>query len=783
MKVLQVYKDYFPPVRGGIEGHINLLANGLKENGVGVEVLVSNTSSRLEKENIDGIPVTKVPQIGRYVSASLNLNFSYWINKLGEQADILHFHFPNPTAEISYLISGLNKKVIITYHSDIIRQARLLKLYSPLLKQFLKKADDIIITSPNYLETSPYLADFKSKCTLVPFGINLSEFDSCILNNNEIESIRYQHGASIILFIGRFRYYKGLHVLIESMKSIEGKLLLIGGGPLEADLKKQVDKLNLNNRISFLGELTDSEKINYLHACDVFVLPSIYRSEAFGIVLLEAMACSKPVVCTELGTGTSFVNQQQKTGLVVKPNDPVSLSQSINHILRNPDIKERYGKTGYERVRDYFSRERMVNEVLAVYERNLSTPAISLPAVTVADFEVQPRKIKVLRIISRLNIGGPAIHAFLLTKNLDADKFETLLVTGSLSNTEGDMSFLFDSLEKKPIYIDALQRELNPVKDLIAFIEILKILYKNKPDIVHTHTTKAGASTRFAVFLYGLLTQRKIKTIHTFHGHVLHGYFGTLKTRVFIRIERILAKFTERIVVICPLQYHELCHQFKIAPPNKFSIIPLGFDLTQFLDAEAHRGELRKELHIPEDMLLVGMVGRLTAIKNHALFLRSAARVLEKTANVRFLIIGDGELAVDLKQLADDLQIKDRVIFLGWRDDMASVYAGLDLVVLTSFNEGTPVTLIEAMASAKPVVATAVGGVPDIVLDGQTGILAPSGDADGLAVAMTDLLLDPGKRQEFGERGREFVREKYTKERLCADIEKLYGELLSARAK
>jgi len=239
VRVLQVYKDYFPPVRGGIEGHINLLANGLKEKGVHVEVLVSNTSSRLEKEIIGDIPVTKVPQIGRYASASLNMNFSYWINKLGEQSDILHFHFPNPTAEISYLISGLNRNVIVTYHSDIIRQARLLKLYSPLLKQFLKKADDIIITSPNYLETSPYLADFKSKCTLVPFGIDLSEFESSTLNKNEIESIRYQHGPSIILFIGRFRYYKGLHVLIESMKTIEGKLLLIGGGPLEADLKSR----------------------------------------------------------------------------------------------------------------------------------------------------------------------------------------------------------------------------------------------------------------------------------------------------------------------------------------------------------------------------------------------------------------------------------------------------------------------------------------------------------------------------------------------------------------
>jgi len=797
VKVLQVYKDYFPPVRGGIEGHINLLANGLKENGVDVEVLVSNTSSRLEKENIDGIPVTKVPQIGRYASASLNMNFSYWINKLGEKADILHFHFPNPTAEISYLISGLNRKIVVTYHSDIIRQARLLKIYSPFLKQFLKKADDIIITSPNYLETSPYLVNFKTKCTLVPFGINLSEFDSNFLEKKVIENIRDQYGHSIILFIGKFRYYKGLHVLIESMKTVEGRLLLIGGGPLEFDLKRQVSKLHLGHKIIFLGELTDSEKINYLHACDVFVLPSIYRSEAFGIVQLEAMACSKPVVCTELGTGTSFVNQHEKTGLVVKPNDHDALSQSINHILRNPEIKERYGKAGYKRVSNYFSQERMVREVISIYEKRLSAtplplPAV-LPAVTATDYRVQSQKIKVLRIISRLNIGGPAIHAYLLTKNLDSSRFESLLVTGRLSSTEGDMSFLFDSLDKKPIFIDALQRELSPVKDLIAFIEILKILYKEKPDIVHTHTTKAGASTRFSVFLYGLLTQRRIKTVHTFHGHVFTGYFNRFISFIIVWIERFLMRITDVIIAISPSQYHELTKTYRIAPAHKVETKELGFNLKLFLNNEQKKGKFRESLNIKNDVILIGIIGRLVPIKNHKMFLRSAKHFIIKNPHIKikFVVIGDGELRDNLQSFAHKLELNDYVTFCGWIKDVSLVYSDLDILALTSLNEGTPVSIIEAMASSVPVIATDAGGVVDLLGPSlersngfricERGILCKKDDSIGFSHGLSYLInLNSTEEEIVLSKACEFVKSKYRQERLIKDIEVLYTKLMQS---
>ncbi len=370
MKVLLVYKDYYPPVCGGIERHINLLANGLKHRGIQVEVLVSNTEPALVRENINGIVVTKVPELGRLASAPLNATFPFWLKRLGQEADVLHFHLPNPTAVMSYLISGLNNNVTITYHSDIVKQAKLGKLYSPFLLKFLRKARAIIATSPHYVRSSRVLPKFHSKCEVIPLGIDLSMFVSRPEGDGEIDTLRRIYGPSILLFIGKFRYYKGLHILIEAMNRVRGKLLLIGTGPLEKDLLSQVAAAKLEKKIFFLGELSDQKMLTYLQACDILVLPSHLRSEAFGLVQTEAMACGKPVVCTELGTGTSFVNQHQETGLVVPPNDVDALGRAINFLLDNHEIRKKYGEAGLERAKIFFSNERMVDNIIAVYRNS-----------------------------------------------------------------------------------------------------------------------------------------------------------------------------------------------------------------------------------------------------------------------------------------------------------------------------------------------------------------------------------------------------------------------------
>jgi rhamnosyl/mannosyltransferase len=373
LRILQIYKDYFPPVRGGIEGHINLLSNGLRERGVDVEVLVSNTMGKLDIETIDGITVTKVPQITRLASAPLNYSLCYWIKKIGKKFDLLHFHLPNPTAVLSYLMSGLKVKAVATYHSDIIRQRLIAKLYRPFLEIFLTKIDCIVATSPNYINTSKILRKYHQKCKVVPLGVNIARFKDQHSDFLTTSSIRQSYGNRILLFIGKFRYYKGLHILIEAMKQINGMLLLIGGGFLEQELKQQVVKNGLDKKIVFLGELSDQDVNNFLRTCDVFVLPSVERSEAFGIVQLEAMACGKPIVCTELGTGTSYVTQHQKNGIVVEPNQPSALAQAISYLLDNPDIRLRYGQAGIMRVEKYFSSDRMIDDIKALYEQYVNS--------------------------------------------------------------------------------------------------------------------------------------------------------------------------------------------------------------------------------------------------------------------------------------------------------------------------------------------------------------------------------------------------------------------------
>ncbi len=796
MKVLHIYKDYYPPIKGGIEGHINQLANGLRHRGIDVEVLASNTCAKLDIENIAGITVTKVPQLGRFVSAPLNMTFSYWIKRLGENADILHFHFPNPTSEISYMISRLKRHVVVTYHSDIVRQARLGKLYAPILRKFLTQADSIIVTSPNYLGSSAVLNGFKHKCTLIPFGINPFEFAICRNTQEKIFKLRDGYRSGILLFIGRFRYYKGLHVLVKAMEDIDGILLLIGTGPMESELKHYVDRLKLEKKVIFLGELSDAEKILYLHACDLFVLPSIFRSEAFGITQLEAMACSKPVICTELGTGTSFVNKHKETGLVVPPNDSDALAAAIDFLLGNPKTREKFGRAGFTRVQNYFSHDKMIEDTISLYEKYSSPQGeISAHRLCVEKAITPRRKIKILRIISRLNIGGPAIHAYLLTKGLDKKKFETILVTGKLSFFEGDMGYLFDSTDNMPIVIGELQRELNPWKDIKAFVQIFKIIIRESPDIVHTHTAKAGASARIAAYLCGLFCRRNIRTVHTFHGHVFSGYFNRFISAVIIWIERFLMMITDVVIAISETQKWELKEKYRIAPSHKIRTKELGFDLKPFLENDRRKGKFRRDLGINNNTLLIGIVGRLVPIKNHKMFLEAAKIFIRQhtDVNVKFLIVGDGELRHYLLVHLRKLGIESYVRFCGWLKDVSIVYSDLDILALTSLNEGTPVSIIEAMASSVPVIATEAGGVVDLIGVGNTprksnlsngfkicerGILCRKNDAAGFSNGLRYLMdIDPNKKEKMLSQACAFVKQKYSQNRLYKDIEEIYLDL------
>lgn len=388
--------------------------------------------------------------------------------------------------------------------------------------------------------------------------------------------------------------------------------------------------------------------------------------------------------------------------------------------------------------------------------------------------------VKILRIITRLNVGGPAIHTVLLSSSLNREGYRDILVCGSPDNTEGDMKYFADSHGVSPIFVKELQREMSLVNDIKAFFKIAGIIRREKPDIIHTHTAKAGAIGRCAAIFCGV----KVK-VHTFHGHIFDGYFSPVKARVFLWIERMLAVFTDKLIMVSDRVKYEIVTKLKVTGKSKAALIPLGLELDDFLSVQDPVNGFKKRFNLKESSIAVGIVGRLVPIKNHRLFIDSAKDIIDNNpgSDVKFFIVGDGQERGFLEKYVRGLSLEDRIIFTGWMRDLAYVYAGLDIVALTSLNEGTPVSLIEAMASSRPVISTDVGGVGDLIIDGQTGILVKSGKASDFSAALVRLIKDVSLRSMLGRNARAYVKDRYAKDRLINDIKKLYTECLNKKNK
>lgn len=384
------------------------------------------------------------------------------------------------------------------------------------------------------------------------------------------------------------------------------------------------------------------------------------------------------------------------------------------------------------------------------------------------------KRIRVARVIARLNIGGPAQHVVHLTAGLSPEHFESRLFTGQESPTEGSMLDLAQRLGVGPVSVPGLGRDISPLRDPASLTFLYRAFRSFRPDVVHTHTAKAGAVGRIAARL-----ARVPVVVHTYHGHVFHSYFSPAKTRLFLAIERALARRTDRLLAVSESVRDELL-RYRIAGPDRLVTLPLGLDLRGFLDVERARGALRRELGVGPATPLVGIIARLVPIKRHEDFLLAAGLVAERISEARMVVVGDGERRVELEALAQNAGLGERVRFLGWRRDLERVYADLDVVVLTSANEGSPVSLIEAMAAGRAVVATRVGGVPDLVDDGVSGMLVPPRSPRAVADAVVALLADGERRRHLGEAGRKRVYPAYAVERLVADVERLYRELMSA---
>jgi glycosyltransferase involved in cell wall biosynthesis len=375
-------------------------------------------------------------------------------------------------------------------------------------------------------------------------------------------------------------------------------------------------------------------------------------------------------------------------------------------------------------------------------------------------------------------MGGPALHVAYLTAGLAKRGYETTLVAGSLAQGEDSMAFVADELGVDVVRIDELHREISPARDIVAAIRLARLIRKVRPHILHTHTAKAGAVGRFAALLAG--DARPPVVVHTFHGHVLRGYFGPVRTRAFRELERTLARSTTALVAVSPQVRDDLV-ELDVAPATRFAVVRLGIELDQRVaPALDGRGETRRILGIGERPFTVGWIGRMTGIKRTDDVLLTFKSLRERGIDARLCLVGDGPDREEVERRAHELGVMRDTLFLGYQEQVASFFAAFDVFILPSANEGTPVTAIEALAAGKPVVATRVGGIPDVVRDGEDGFLVAPGDVEALADRLAQLATDVELRDRMGEAARARVRERYSVERLVDDVDRLYRSLLEA---
>lgn len=366
LRAVHIFKDFYPPTVGGIEQHMHLLCRLLSAS-IEAVVLVPSRSRATIDERIDGIRVVRVPEFGRYASAPLCPTLPIWLRRL--QPDVVHIHFPNPMGDLGYLLSGVRAPLVISYHADIIRQRRLLPIYQPVLNLLFERADRIIVGSPDYMASSPFLSRYADRTVVVPYGVDPGRVTLANGDADRVRDRKAAAGAPMILFVGVLRYYKGVDVLINAMRDVRARLTIVGRGSDEPALHELATKAGVADRVTFAGQVSDADLRILLHAADVFALPSIDRCESFGIAQLEAMACGVPVVSSDLPTGVRFVNQDGVTGFRVPPGDAAALAAALNRLLLDRDLRVRMGAAARERVFREFNATLMTNRTLDVYQQ------------------------------------------------------------------------------------------------------------------------------------------------------------------------------------------------------------------------------------------------------------------------------------------------------------------------------------------------------------------------------------------------------------------------------
>jgi len=636
---------------------------------------------------------------------------------------------------------------------------------------YLRRADRIVAIGETMRERLVAKGAPRARIRVIPNWVDGSQIVPLPRENAWAEENDLA-GWFVVMHSGNVGHAQDLDSLVlaaQQLRDLENLLVVIVGlGARRAEVMELAEQLGLQN-VRFLpyqprDRLSESLSAAAVHVVGLapglagYVVPS----RLYGI-----LAAGRPVIgAVDEESETAQIVTAAECGIRIPPAAPDRLAAAIRDCYEGRVDLERLGRNG----RAYIEREG--DRAIAVSRyRKLLEEVRAAPRAAEA--------IRVLRVIARLNVGGPALHVSYLTRGLASRGYETTLVTGQVGRNEGSMEYVAGEAGVHPVYVDALQRNVSFLDDVVALFRLIRLIRLIRPHIVHTHTAKAGAVGRAAALL--AMGARPRVVVHTYHGHVLTGYFSKTASRLFLGVERLLARATSALVAVSPQVRDDLV-RLGVAPASKFTVVRLGLDLERRIDAPAGaREQVRRELGVVEGQLFVAWLGRMTEIKRVDDLLRIFADLRGRGVDAVLALVGDGPNRPELERLAHELGVTDAVRFAGFRADVGSVLRASDVVALSSANEGTPVSLIEALAAGCAVVTTDVGGAADVVDDGRAGVLVPPGDLAAFADALEALAHDPARRRALGEAGRRHVVARYSVERLVEDVDELYRSLLGSQ--
>ncbi len=644
------------------------------------------------------------------------------------------------------------------------------------------------------------------KIKTIPLGFDLSRFET----NQEPKRREFRNKYGLrddqiaIGIIGRMVGIKNHPLFLRAWKELTLKYgdkiqaFIIGDGEDRDGLLHLSSELGIRFRTPAWGipnaNLTYTSWIHRIEdalaGLDIVALSS--NNEGTPVSLIEAQAAGKAIVSTNAG-GVKDTVDEGETALLVQPHDLAGFTDALDELISNDALRHKFIRNGPAFAQSKFKVARLVGdmsdyyrELLSATEKSESKVSIKPTGPTLMQGEAQPKKV--LQIVNRLNLGGITYNAACIASGLRPE-FETLLVAGQKEPDEESSAFILERLGIRPVLLERMIREISPAKDLKSFRQLVKIIRQFKPDIVHTHGAKAGLLGRLAAKWC-----RVPVILHTYHGHVFHSYFGPLKTRFILQLERTLAGISTRLIAISAKQQQELTQQYSISSEKRFEIIELGYDLAPFSEnQEQKRFDFRASFGIAPDKILVGIIGRLVPIKNIPLMLNAWAMLPpDYRSRACLFLIGDGEDRSELESLCKHLGLLTwtpekhsehaEVYFTSWIREADKAMAGMDIVALSSLNEGTPASLIEAMAAGKPIVTTNVGGISDMVTQEVNALIVESGNPTQLSSALQRIISDKNLRDQMTQVGPQTARERYSDRRLTEEMRALYRKLLKVNA-